>query len=80
MTDLEIAINMLAEATTTQISRNENPKGMAESASIAKRGGAVANDARKAVEKETGQPVVSTMNAKQIAQGENELLLDAGEE
>ena len=76
MTDLEIAINMLAEATTTQISKNENPKGMAASAGIARRGGAVANDARKAVEKETGQPVVSTLNAKQIAQGEGELLLD----
>ncbi|MBO6024682.1 MAG: Bro-N domain-containing protein [Bacteroidales bacterium] len=67
-------------ATTTQISKNENPKGMAESAGIARRGGAVANDARKAVEKETGQPVVSTMNAKQIAQGEGELLLEDGEE
>ena len=76
MTDLEIAINMLAEATTTQISRNENPKGMAESAGIARRGGAVANDARKAVEKETGQSVVSPMNAKQIAQREAKLLLD----
>ena len=80
MTDLEIAINMLAEATTTQISKNENPKGMAESAGIARRGGAVANDARKAVEKETGQSVVSPLNAKQIAQGEAELLLDNGEE
>ena len=79
MTDLEIAINMLAEATTTQISKNENPKGMAD-AGIARRGGAVANDARKAVEKETGQPVVSTMNAKQIAQGEEEMLLEGGEE
>ena len=80
MTDLEIAINMLAEATTTQISKNENPKGMAESAGIARRGGAVANDARKAVEKETGQPVVSSMNAKQIAQREGELVLEGGEE
>ena len=80
MTDLEIAINMLAEATTTQISKNENPKGMAESAGIARRGGAVANDARKAVEKETGQSVVSTMNAKQIAQGEGELALEGEEE
>ena len=79
MTDLEIAINMLAEATTTQISRNENPKGMAESAGIARRGGAVANDARKAVERETGQSVVSPLNAKQIAQGERELLKDGGE-
>ena len=80
MTDLEIAINMLAEATTTQISKNENPKGMAESANMAKRGGAVANDARKAVEKETGMPVVSAMNAKQIALGENELIPKGGEE
>ena len=80
MTDLEIAINMLAEATTTQISRNENPKGMAESAGIARRGGAVANDARKAVEKETGQSVVSPMNAKQIVQGEEELLLEGDED
>ncbi|MBQ2489696.1 MAG: hypothetical protein II525_07820 [Bacteroidales bacterium] len=74
MTDLEIAINMLAEATTTQISRNENPEGMSESAGIARRGGAVANEARKAVEKETDQPVVSSMNAKQIAKGENQML------
>ena len=73
MTDLEIAINMLAEATTTQISRNENPEGMSESAGIARRGGAVANEARKAVEKETGQPVVSPMNAKQIAKGETQI-------
>ena len=80
MTDLEIAINMLAEATTTQISKNENPKGMAESAGIARRGGTVANDARKAVEKETGQSVVSPLNAKQIALGEAELLLDGSEE
>ena len=80
MTDLEIAINMLAEATTTQISKNENPKGMAESANVAKRGGIVANDARKAVEKETGMPVVSAMNAKQIALGENELIPKGGEE
>ena len=80
MTDLEIAINMLAEATTTQISRNENPKGMAESVGIAHRGGAVANDARKAVERETGQSVVSPLNAKQIAQGEGKLLMEDGEE
>ena len=80
MTDLEIAINMLAEATTTQISRNENPKGMAESAGIARRGGAVANDARKAVERETGQSVVSPLNAKQIAQGEADLFLNGSNE
>lgn len=70
MTDLEIAINMLAEATTTQISKNESPKGMVESAKVARRGGATARVAREAAEKEIGESVVSSMNAKQIAQQE----------
>jgi prophage antirepressor-like protein len=70
MTDLEIAINMLAEATTTQISKNESPKGMVESAKAARRGGATARVAREAAEKEIGESVVSSMNAKQIAQQE----------
>lgn len=76
MTDLEIAINMLAEATTTQISKNENPKGMAESAGIARRGGSTARVAREAAEKEIGQSVVSPMNAKQIAQSDTPLIAD----
>jgi len=76
MTDLEIAINMLAEATTTQISKNENPKGMSESAGIARRGGATARVAREAAEKEIGQSVVSPMNAKQIAQSDTTLIAD----
>ena len=76
MTDLEIAINMLAEATTTQISKNESPKGMAESANVARRGGATARVAREAAEKEIGESVVSSMNAKQIAQGETILIED----
>ena len=76
MTDLEIAINMLAEATTTQISKNESPKGMVESAKVARRGGATARVAREAVEKEIGESVVSSMNAKQIAQGETILIED----
>lgn len=76
MTDLEIAINMLAEATTTQISKNESPKGMIESAKVARRGGATARVAREAAEKEIGESVVSAMNAKQIAQGETILIED----
>jgi prophage antirepressor-like protein len=76
MTDLEIAINMLAEATTTQISKNESPKGMMESAKVARRGGATARVAREAAEKEIGQPVVSSMNAKQIAQNDTPLITD----
>ena len=76
MTDLEIAINMLAEATTTQISKNESPKGMIESAKVARRGGATARVAREAAEKEIGESVVSAMNAKQIEQGETILIED----
>ena len=76
MTDLEIAINMLAEATRTQISKNESPKGMIESAKVARRGGATARVAREAAEKEIGESVVSAMNAKQIAQGETILIED----
>ena len=76
MTDLEIAINMLAEATTTQISKNESPKGMIESAKVARRGGATARVAREAAEKEIGESVVSAMNAKQIAHGETILIED----
>ena len=80
MTDLEIAINMLAEATTTQISKNESPKGMAESANVARRGGATARVAREAAEKEIGESVVSSVNAKQIDQGETILTIESNEE
>lgn len=66
MTDLEIAINMLAEATTTQISKNENPQGMAESATIAHRGGKTARTAREAAEREIGQSIVSPENARTL--------------
>ena len=75
MTDLEIAINMLAEATTTQISKNENPKGMAESANIARRGGKTAHTAREAAEKEIGQSIVSHENAKSLTSKETKQLI-----
>lgn len=74
MTDLEIAINMLAEATTTQISKNENPQGMSESIGIARRGGRTARTAREAAEREIGQSVVSRENAKSLTAPERPLL------
>ena len=80
MTDLEMAINMLAEATTTQISQNENPKGMIESSKVARRGGNTARVAREAAEKEIGESIVSPLNAKQIAQGEIILSIKSNEE
>lgn len=67
MTNLEIALNMLAEATATEISQQENPKGFMESAAVAKRGGKAARGARASIEKELGHPVVSSMNAKNLA-------------
>ena len=67
MTNLEIALNMLAEATATEISQQENPKGFMESADVAKRGGKAARGARASIEKELGHSVVSPINAKSLA-------------
>ena len=75
MTDLEIAVNMLAEATTTELSKQENPNGFKESAGIAKRGGKAAHGARKVIEKELGHPIVSSENAKSLTNAENVITL-----
>lgn len=66
MTNIEIALNMLAEATATELSKQENPQGFDESANVAKRGGNAALGARKSIEKELGRSVVSSANAKQL--------------
>ncbi len=63
MTDVELVLNMLAEVTTTAISKNEQPETFAENKAVAKRGGNVANNARKNIELETGQKVISSLNA-----------------
>lgn len=63
MTDIELVLNMLAEVTTTTLSRQENPESFSESKSIAKRGGKVANVAKNEYEQTTGIPVVSATNA-----------------
>ena len=67
MTNLEIALNMLAEATATEISQQESPRGFVESAQVAKRGGKAARGARASIEKELGHSVVSSINAKSLA-------------
>jgi hypothetical protein len=64
MTNLELVLNMLAEATTTEISKEKNPKNFIESKIIAQQGGAIAGNARKEVEAKTGKKVVSKINAK----------------
>ncbi len=64
MSDLELVLNMLAEASTTGISQAEKPEGMAENLAVAQRGGRVAGNARKELEREMGHPVISAENAK----------------
>ncbi|WP_292797793.1 hypothetical protein [Methanobrevibacter sp.] len=64
MTNIELILNMLAEASTTEISKAENPDGFEESRDIAKLGGNIAGNARKELETATGQKVVSKKNSK----------------
>ena len=66
MTDLELVLTMLSEATTTEISKKEQPEGFAENLEVARSGGEIAGDTRKAIERRTGKPVVSAQNAAQL--------------
>ena len=66
MSDTELVLNMLAEASTRDISKEEKPEGFEESRKVAKRGGNVAGTARKALEAETGKPVITSQNAAQL--------------
>ncbi len=63
MSTLELVLNMLAEATTTELTNTENPAGLEENKEIAVRGGRIAGNARKEIEKETGKPVITKRNA-----------------
>ena len=64
MTNLELILNMLAEASTTEISKVENPDGFEESRDVAKRGGNIAGNARQELEEVTGKSVISKKNSK----------------
>ena len=63
MTDLELIFNMLAEATTTELSKQLKPEGFVESRTIARRGGNATKAARLDIEKELGRSIVSPLNA-----------------
>ena len=63
MSNVELALNMLAEASTTEISKQKNPQGFLESAKVAKEGGIVAKVARKQLEKTTGKSAISASKA-----------------
>ncbi|MFV0565835.1 MAG: Bro-N domain-containing protein [Flavobacteriaceae bacterium] len=66
MTNLELVLNMLAEASTTEISKEKKPKTLQENKNIARKGGKVADVARKQLEKNTGKDVVSPLNAREL--------------
>ena len=68
MTTLELVLNMLAEATTTEISKQKAPEGLRENVEVARSGGKVAGDARKAIEQQTCVPVITSKNAAQLNQ------------
>ena len=66
MTNLELVLNMLAEASTTEISKEKQPVTFAENTKVARQGGSVAAAAREKLELETGKKVVSKLNAKNL--------------
>jgi len=66
MTNLELVLNMLAEATTKEISREKKPKTFVENKVIAKQGGTIAGNTRREIEEKTGRKVISPMNAKEL--------------
>ena len=74
MTTLELVLNMLAEATTTEISKQKSPETFSENIDVARAGGKVAGDARKAIESQTGVPVITSKNAAQLNQVVTDLL------
>jgi len=79
MTTLELVLNMLAEATTTEISKQKAPATLSENIDVARAGGKVAGDARKAIETQTGVPVSTSKNAAQLSEVVTNLLEDAAD-
>jgi hypothetical protein len=71
MTNLELVLNMLAEASTTEISKDKKPKTFIENKSVARKGGEVAKAARLQLENTTGKKVVTIQNAKQLPTDKN---------
>ena len=79
MTDLELVLTMLAEASTTDISKTAKPQTFEENKQVAKRGGKVAGIARQALEAETGKPVITEKNAVDFQQLVMDIVEDAAE-
>jgi len=71
MTNLELVLNMLAEATTTEISKEKKPKTFEGNRKIAQQGGTIVGNTRREIEEKTGKKVVTGQNAKQLAKKKN---------
>jgi hypothetical protein len=71
MTNLELVLNMLAEATTTEISKEKKPITFAENKKIANQGGTIAGNTRKEIEEKTGKKVVSKISAEKLLEVKN---------
>ena len=76
MTDIELALNSLAEVTTRALTKKHNPHGLEENRQIAKRGGGISKTARMELERELGTSVISPLNA----QDKDKLLTRTSEE
>jgi hypothetical protein len=76
MTNLELVLNMLAEASTSEISKKQKPEGFEENVIVARKGGFAAKQARIEIEKQTGESIVSSENAKTLATGKEKNLID----
>jgi len=79
MSTLELVLNMLAEATTTELTNIHNPKNLNENKKIAKRGGTIAGNARKEIEADTGKTVITSKNATDFSKLVEEVIKDVPE-
>ena len=79
MTSTELILNMLAEVATKDIAEAKNPYGLQENKKIAKEGGSIAKEAKKAIEKQTGKPVIASKNATNKAELLTEVINNIGD-
>ena len=80
MSTLELALNMLAEASTTELTRARDPIGLEENKRTARAGGRIAGDARRSIEAQTGRPVITKDNAAKLNEVVTEMIEAVAEE
>jgi hypothetical protein len=78
MSNLELVLNMLAEASTTEISKEKKPKGLKANKSVARKGGNATKKARVEIEKQTGKPIVTSKNAQNLLDKPNNKEIENG--